>query len=197
VGRAGFIMDNLLAAGKARPMIIVMPNGSMPRATTQPATRPAQLPMADNRFTDELMNDVIPLVEKTFRVAVGAEHRALAGLSMGGGQTLRVLAARPEHFTHYAIWSAGVNRTPADNWAYGNSAFLAKAEALNRSIKLLHVTVGDKDFALAGSEALAKILADHKVVHKLQVTGGGHTWLNWRQYLHGLLPELFATTPAK
>src|SRR5262249_27630307 len=93
IGRAGVILDNLIAAGKARPMIVVMPNGSLPRPAVAPGAKldPAELAALQNRFTDELLKDVVPHVEKNFRVRPGPENRALAGLSMGGGQTTRVL----------------------------------------------------------------------------------------------------------
>src|SRR5581483_1057781 len=87
VGRAGFILDNLIAAGKAKPMLVVMPNGSLPRpANLTPGAPPAPGAMAalQDRFTNELLKDVVPFVEKHYRVKAGPENRALAGLSMGG-----------------------------------------------------------------------------------------------------------------
>jgi hypothetical protein len=69
--------------------------------------------------------------------------------------------------------------------------FLTDAESVNKTVKLLDVTVGDGDFALAGSKALSEVLKRHGVRHELKVTGGGHTWINWRQYLNDLAPRLF------
>jgi enterochelin esterase family protein len=117
IGRAGFIADNLIAAGKALPLVIVMPNGSLPRPANLPAFVPgttpspeaaAALAASQARFTSELMKDVVPFVEKTYRVRAEAKSRAIAGLSMGGGQTQRILAAHPDAFAYVAIWSAGV-----------------------------------------------------------------------------------------
>jgi enterochelin esterase family protein len=94
VGRAGFILDNLLEEKKARPMLVVMPNGSMPRPANLPPVRPGERPSpevlaalaaAQERFTNELLKDIIPFVEKNYRVLADREHRAIAGLSMGGG----------------------------------------------------------------------------------------------------------------
>src|SRR3954464_11547810 len=91
IGRAGFILDNLLAEGKARPMLGGMPNGSMPRPTNMPAVTPGTPPSPEaaaamaalqDRFTNELMKEVVPLVEKSFRVVADKDHRAIAGLSM-------------------------------------------------------------------------------------------------------------------
>jgi enterochelin esterase-like enzyme len=156
VGRAGFILDNLIAARKAKPMLVVMPNGSLPRP------------------------------------AGGApKRRALAGLSMGGGQTTRVLIRHPDQFAYVAIWSAGLFGGNADAFEKQNEAFFQDAEKVNKSVKHLAVTVGDKDFALTGSKALAGLLEKHKIKHELRITGGGHTWINWRQYLNELAPRLF------
>ena len=199
VGRAGFILDNLLADGKAKPMLVVMPNGSLPRPANMPAVTPGQTPSPEaaaalsalqDRFTNELMKEIVPHVEKNFRVLAGPENRAIAGLSMGGGQTLRVLTTHPDQFAHVAIWSAGLGRN-AQDWEKRNESFLAKADQVNKSIKLLDVTVGDKDFALNGSKTLSEILTKRGIRHKLQITGGGHTWINWRQYLRDLAPRLF------
>ena len=194
IGRAGFILDNLIAEKKARPMLVVMPNGSLPRpANVTPGAKldPAEMAALQDRFTNELLKDVVPFVETTYRVAPDADHRALAGLSMGGGQTTRVLVTNPDKFAYFAIWSAGLFGGNADVWERQNEAFLAGADRVNKGVKLLAITVGDKDFALAGSKALAGVLEKRGVRHKLTLTGGGHTWINWRQYLRDLAPTLF------
>jgi enterochelin esterase-like enzyme len=91
VGRAGFIIDNLLASKKAKPMIVVMPNGSMPRPAVVPgvAADPVAQRAAQQKFVDELLNNVIPYVEKNYRVIANRENRAIAGLSMGQAKRLR------------------------------------------------------------------------------------------------------------
>ncbi len=181
VGRAGFILDNLLAQKKARPMLIVMPNGSLPRT----------LAGAQDRFSRELVEEIIPDVEKRYRVLAGPEYRALAGLSMGGGQTLRVVTTHPDRFAYVAVWSAGLNRANAAAYVKRNAAFFEDAKKINKTVKLFSICVGDKDFALAGSKALAEVLKKHGIKHELHVSGGGHTWINWRHYLHELAPRLF------
>jgi enterochelin esterase family protein len=193
VGRAGFILDNLIAAKKARPMIVVMPNGSLPRPAGAGGAKldPAEMAALQERFTNELLKDVVPHVEKHFRVKTGPENRALAGLSMGGGQTTRVLISHPDQFGYVAIWSAGLlGRDPAA-FEKQNEAFLKNAADVNKSLKLLEITVGDKDATLAGSKALAEMFAKHGIKHELKITGGGHTWINWRQYLNELAQKLF------
>lgn len=200
IGRTGFILDNLLAERKARPMIVVMPNGSLPRPTNMPRFTPGATPSPDfraamealqNRFTNELMKDVVPFVERTYRVHTGRENRAIAGLSMGGGQTLRVFTSHPDQFAYVSIWSAGLFGGNAEEWAKQHSEFLSHAEKINSSVKLLSICVGDKDFALAGSKSLAEALEKHGLKHEVHISGGGHTWINWRNYLHELAPRLF------
>jgi enterochelin esterase family protein len=193
IGRAGFILDNLIAAKKAKPMIVVMPNGSLPRPAVAPGAKLDQAEMAaiQDRFTNELMKDVIPTVEKHFRVKPGADNRALAGLSMGGGQTTRVLTTHPDQFAYVGIWSAGLFGGDPAAFDKQNEVFLKNAAAVNKSVKLLEITVGDKDFALAGSKALSEVLTRNGIKNELRVTGGGHTWINWRHYLNELAPKLF------
>jgi len=200
IGRAGFILDNLLAAGKGRPMLVVMPNGSLPRPANLPLLAPgttpspevaAALAASQARFTSELMKDVIPFVEKTYRVRTDARSRAIAGLSMGGGQTQRILAANPDAFAYVAIWSAGVRPEGSEAFLKDAASFLAAPEKANQSLRLLSIRVGEKDFALPGTRNLSELLSKHKIEHKLEVNGGGHTWLNWRLYLSELLPLLF------
>jgi enterochelin esterase-like enzyme len=195
IGRAGFILDNLIATKKARPMIVVMPNGSLPRPPAAPGAPPdpAALAALQERFTNELMKDVMPFVEKNYRTLVGRDNRAIAGLSMGGGQTTRVITTHPYQFAYVAVWSAGVNPQTNADFEKRNAAFLASADKLNKQIKLFSVSVGDKDFALAGSKNLAELLKKNSIKHELNISGGGHTWINWRRYLNELAPRLFRT----
>ncbi len=198
IGRAGFILDNLLAAGKAKPMLVVMPNGSLPRPTNLPARTPGTTPSPEvaaamaafqNRFVSELMKEIVPFVEKNFRVLADRDHRALAGLSMGGGQTLQVVVSNPDQFAYVAVWSAGIGQNAGD-WETRNAAFLDNPK-INDWIKLFSISVGDKDFTLTGSKALAEVLTKHGIKNQLHISGGGHTWINWRHYLNDLAPLLF------
>ena len=201
IGRAGFILDNLLAENKAVPMIVVMPNGSLPRSSNMPP-RPArgETPSPEylaareahrDQFTVELLDEVIPVVERTYRVNLGPQNRCLAGLSMGGAQTLRVLTTNPDQFAYAGIWSAGLSGGNAEVWARRNERFLASAGLVNRTVKQLEIVVGDQDFAAEGSRALAELFQQHGIDHELRITSGGHTWINWRRYLRDLSKRLF------
>jgi enterochelin esterase family protein len=167
-------------------MIVVMPNG---RAGGGPANNRSGQEFAN--FEKNLIGDVIPYVEAHYSVQADREHRALAGLSMGGGQTTRVLTTHPDQFAYVAIWSAGLFGGDPAAYEKQNAAFFKDAERVNKSVKLLEISVGDKDFALNGSKALDELFTKHGIRHKLTVTGGGHTWINWRHYLNELAPKLF------
>lgn len=197
IGRAGFILDNLIAEKKAVPMIVVMPNGSLPRPANLPPAVPGAPPnpsvnaALQERFTSELLKDVAPFVEKNYRVLTGAGNRAIAGLSMGGGQTTRVITSNPDQFAYVGVWSAGVNPQISADFEQRAAAFLDNSARVNKQIKLFMITVGDKDFALPGSKNLSELLKKRGINHRFQLTGGGHTWLNWRRYLNDFAPMLF------
>ncbi len=108
-----------------------------------------------------------------------------------GGQTTRVVTANPDQFAYVAVWSAGVNPQISADFEKRAAAFLDNPDKINKQIKLFSISVGDKDFALAGSKNLAEILKKRSVKHDLQISGGGHTWINWRRYLNEFAPQLF------
>ena len=120
----------------------------------------------------------------------GAANRAIAGLSMGGGQTLRAVVAHSDQFAYVGVWSAGVGQNAAD-FEKRNAAFLEGADKVNRQVKLFSISVGDKDFTLDGSKSLSELLTKHGIKNELHVSGGGHTWINWRRYLNEIAPKLF------
>jgi enterochelin esterase family protein len=189
IGRAGFILDNLLADKKAKPMLVVMPNGSMPRPA-KPPEGPEAMAALRERFTNELLKDVIPFVEKNYRVTADSDHRAIAGLSMGGGQTLGVVTGHPDKFAYVGVWSAGLGQNAAD-FEKRAAPFLENADKVNKQVKLFSINVGEKDFALAGSKNLSELLKKHGIKNELHLSGGGHTWINWRHYLNEFAPQLF------
>jgi enterochelin esterase-like enzyme len=194
VGRAGFILDNLLAAKKAKPMIVVMPNGSMPRPAVVAgvAPDPTAQRAAQQRFVDELLNNVMPYVEKNYRVIANRENRAIAGLSMGAGQTLAVAPTHLDKFSYIGVWSGGVNAAATDDFLQRNAKFFESPEKTNKMVKVLWVAAGSNDtLAGPGTKHLAELLDAHGIKHEYHESEGGHTWINWRHYLNEYSQLLF------
>jgi len=198
IGRAGFIIDNLLAAKKVKPMIIVMPNGSIPRpANMVPgAQRTPQMAAAmsqfQQKFVDELLNNVVPYVEKNYRVLTSRDNRAIAGLSMGGGQTLATAPSNLDKFSYIGVFSSGVNQQTTEGFLQRNAAFFENPDKTNKMVKLFWIGCGEKDTgSLAGAKNLVAILKEKGIKHEFHETEGGHTWINWRHYLHDYAQLLF------
>jgi enterochelin esterase-like enzyme len=181
IGRANFILDNLVAAKQAKPMIVVMPNGSMPRRSEQQSNQP-------DLFSQELLHNIMPYVEQHYRTIANRESRAIAGLSMGGGQTLRVAPSNIDKFAYIGVFSAGMrSEAPADF-----QAFLSNADATNKLVKLFWIGVGEKDqLTNASAKNLAEILHSHGIKNEFHESPGAHTWINWRQYLDSFAQLLF------
>lgn len=127
----------------------------------------------------------MPFVEKTFRVLPGPANRALGGLSMGGGQTIQIGFANPDLFHSLVIMSAGSNNADMTYPDFFNAA------VTNKKIKLLWISVGKDDFALANARALAEALEAKKVRHTFRVTEGRHEWVIWRHHLNEVAPLMF------
>ncbi len=180
VGRANLIADNLLAAGRARPMIIVMPYGHTPSITSD-RNRPRNW----KSFEADLTGDVIPFVEQNYRVCGDPGHRAIAGLSMGGGQSLRVGLGHPEMFGWVVAFSSSA---PSGEELDG---LLAKPDALNEKLGLLWIGCGRKDFLLEANQRFLAALEAKAIRHTAHITDGAHEWRLWRRYLNEVLPLLF------
>ena len=184
-GHAHYILDNLIAAGKAKPMIIVMPFGHTP-------DRPGTDMLANTDFGDDLIKDLMPLVEKNFRTIRSARGRAMAGLSMGGSHTLRFGLTHPELFHYIGIFSMGLgmnnNMEEVKRYETANAAALQHGA---KELKLVYYAMGKDDF-LYGTVAPTRAMLDRAgIQHVYNETGGGHTWINWRRYLNDFAPRLF------
>jgi enterochelin esterase family protein len=168
-------------------MLIVMPFGH-PQAShlSGAATPPGAKPSA---FADDLLDQIIPTVEKTFRVSAKPDDRALAGLSMGGGQTVSIGFTHLDKFHSIGVFSAGANGNNDPVKQFPD--LLADPAATNRKMKVIWICAGDKDFALAGAQNLDKILTEHNVKHSFTTTAGVHEWKVWRYSLDEFAPLLF------
>lgn len=190
VGRAGFILDNLIAAGKAKPMIVVMPNGSMPMPPSTGMPNPQAMSNMRALFADEFLKEIMPMVEKTYRTLPNAENRALAGLSMGGFQTLDVTLTRPELFNYVGVFSSGFFGPSIDE-AETKYAKALSDPNFNKGKKLFWIGIGKDDFVMDANKKTLALLDKHQIKYQYKETAGGHTWINWRQYLNEYVPMLF------
>jgi enterochelin esterase-like enzyme len=189
VGRAGFIIDNLIADKKAKPMIVVMPAGHTSAAGFNPG-RAGELAPRDE-FQEDFLTDLMPYVEKNYRTLNDRPHRAIAGLSMGGGQTLNAAFTHLDRFAYVGVFSSGVlvSGGMAD-WEKAHAAMLNDA-ALKKGLKTLWFSTGSDDFLLETSKSTVEMLKKHGFDAIFQESTGAHTWINWRNYLNEFAQRLF------
>lgn len=184
IGLAHRILDALIASGKARPMIVVMPNGHTPdRAEVQP--------MNNTDFGDDLLKTLVPLVDGRYRTLAQAKQRAMVGLSMGGMHTLNFGLPRPDVFGAVGVFSMGAGvGGPAslDDYRQRHAAGLKQRAEQGG---LVFYAYGKTDFIYALAAPTRQLLDEFKIRHTWYETDGGHTWANWRHYLAEIAPQLF------
>jgi len=185
-GRANIILDTLINSGKAKPMIVVMTDGHVADIND-----PAQRSKNTALYGEDLTGSVMPLVEARYRIDARRERRALAGLSMGGGQTLNVGLKNLDKFSQLGVFSMGVAAAAQETFLKDHAAVLDDAGATNKKLKLFWIACGDKDFLFASATNLHQLLEKKGITHKWTVSSGGHTWINWRLYLRDFAPLLF------
>lgn len=185
VGRAGFILDNLIAKGEANPMIVVMPHGHTgPFVMGQDG-----LPLEE--FVNEFNTDIKPYIESHYPVLTDRANTAIAGLSMGGAQTLEIAFGDLAEYSRVGVYSSGVfGITDSNAWETQHQAALDNA-ALKEGLDLVWFGIGSEDFLLETSKGTVAMLEKHGFDVTYVETGGGHTWINWREYLHTFAPQLF------
>jgi enterochelin esterase-like enzyme len=192
VGRAGFILDNLLAAGKVKPMVVVMPAGHTSASTSMGGLMRGRdgggAPQRDEFFED-FVNDVMPYAEKNYRVLTDRPHRAIAGLSMGGAQTLNVAFAQLDKFAYIGVFSSGIF-AGTDAWEQSHLTALDDAN-LKKGLKLIWFSTGVHDSLISNSRSTVDMLKKHGFRVTFKESEGAHTWINWRAYLIEFAPELF------
>jgi enterochelin esterase family protein len=217
VGRAGFVLDNLIATKKAKPMIVVMPAGHQPGTGGGPGgppaagTTPPQTPTV-SPFTDEFISDMMPYVEKHYRTINDRQHRAIAGLSMGGSQTMDIAFHHLDKFQDIGVFSSGASLgggrrgpaapgapTPATppvaqparpDWEATHLADLDNA-SLKKGTKLIWLSTGVDDNLITSTKATVELLKKHGFEPVFKESPGAHSWFNWRNYLIEFTPLLF------
>jgi enterochelin esterase-like enzyme len=186
LGQAHVIADNLLADGKAVPMIIVMTDGHVPVKDVEGEDPPARRARASTAYERDLLDLVMPLVEAEYRVKTDRESRAIAGLSMGGGQSLGVGLRNIDRFA----WIGGFS-SATRGWEKGVPGMKADAAACNEKLRLLWIAIGKDDFLLKDNQSFIAWLKESGIKHYYAETEGGHAWGVWRRYLGEFLPLLF------
>jgi enterochelin esterase family protein len=192
-GRANLILDNLIADGKARPMIVVMPFGHLEQ-TTALALPDVGVPPVSRTFSDDLLGDIMPAVQERFRVSRSADERAIAGLSMGGAQALEIGLSRPDLFHWIAGFSSAVYVPAYSSFpVQGRIASLSIADAatMNKAIKLLWVACGKQDGLLMNSRLFVNTLEARGLHPTFITTEGAHEWGVWRRNLTDLAQQVF------
>jgi enterochelin esterase family protein len=212
IGRANLILDNLIAGKKAKPMVVVMPLGHTIQSFWTGPARTVVDPVADTMargasldeiiatmmsgdgkgglspFARDLVEDVMPMIESSFKVSRRADDRAIAGLSMGGGQTINLAFAKPE------LWRYVVLMSPAASGRVGQyyGAILKNPDTVNKQFKLFWLGVGKDDTLTGpGDKDFAAALKAAGVKHDFVLSEGRHEWTVWRHYLNDVAPKLF------
>jgi enterochelin esterase-like enzyme len=176
VGRAGFIMDNLLSEGKCQKMVVVMPDGGI-----------------DTRvFAQDLGNEIIPYIESNYRVLNDADHRAIAGLSMGGLETMDSFMAYPDKFAYINVMSSGWFANSKEMFETGDKRLAEIAPTLKKSVKYLIFTQGGpEDIAYKNCKEMLKVFDKNGIKYEFSEMPGGHSWIVWRNDLKNFAAKLF------
>lgn len=215
VGRANFIFDNLIATNKAKPMIVVMPAGHTTTAPTGRGAAAPGTPPARDEFIADFTTDIMTYVEKHYRVIPDRAHRAIAGLSMGGSQTLNIGIPNLDKFAYVGVYSSGLlgARRPAPapaaaasgaspaaapapsapfgaDWEQQNLAMLDNA-SMKKGLKLFWFGTGVEDSLMPTTKSTVELFSKHGFTPAFKESPGGHTWINWRNYLVEFTPQLF------
>jgi enterochelin esterase family protein len=200
LGRAAQILDNLIAQGKAKPMIMVMPNGNggqqavpgeYPNSMYKPSFMNERT--MDGAIEAAFVKDVVGYVDSHYRTIADKQHRAIAGLSMGGFHSLWISANNPETFDFVGLFSAAISReNPQGEYAYIYQDLDKKLTAqFKKAPKLYYIAIGDKDFLFNDNVNYRSKLDAKGVKYEYWETDGGHEWRNWRKYLNAFLQKLF------
>jgi len=180
IGRANLIMDNLIAGNKAKPFIIVMPYGHTP------ASPPVMRSIGRyDAYEKDMVEDIIPYVRNCYRVSSEQKDRAVAGLSMGGGQSLTIGLGNLDLFGWVGAFSSAIPEEPK------LGKLLAEPESINKKLELLWIGCGRKDFLFEANQKFLERLKTEKIKHVGHITEGAHEWRIWRNYLNELAPLLF------
>lgn len=197
LGRTSQILDNLIAQGKAKPMIVVMPNGNFsqeaaPGESSQGFYKPNfQLPNTMEGSMESSFPDIIQFIENNYRVKASKEHRAIAGLSMGGFHSLHISRYYPDMFDYVGLFSPAINPLGKTELPVYNNIEETLRKQKENEPELYWIAIGKTDFLYKSVEEFRKTLDEIDMDYEYLETEGGHTWTNWRDYLVEFTPLLF------
>ncbi|WP_339879515.1 alpha/beta hydrolase-fold protein [uncultured Algoriphagus sp.] len=197
LGRTAQIMDNLIAQGKAKPMIVVMPNGNViqdaaPGEGNEGMYKPAfMIPKTMDGTYEGSFKDIIKFVETNYQVKADKAHRAIAGLSMGGYHTMHISRYYPNTFDYMGLFSAAIMpREDATSNVYSDIDGTLKTQ-MDNGYKLYWIAIGKTDFLYDANKENRAKLDDMGMPYEYVESEGGHIWRNWRVYLTQFAPQLF------
>lgn len=198
-GRTAQILDNLIAQGKAQPMIVVMTNGNIsqhaaPGEGPEPMVSPNMaLPKTMEGTFETCFPEIVKFVDKTFRTKANKKNRAIAGLSMGGFHSCHISKQYPNLFNYVGLFSAAISKEqPGDTEIYKNfDEKLATQFSTKNRPALYYIAIGKTDFLYKDNQNLRAKLDQNKFPYVYVETEGGHIWRNWRHYLADFAPRLF------
>ena len=189
IGRANLILDNLIAQGKAVPMIVVAQLGygmKNPNYSLDPMFKPETQLQCGEALEKSLMEEIVPEVTRTYHVANDRSKHAIAGLSMGGGQSLSIGFNHLDYYAYIASFSGAISMIDDQE-----ATFEHLNELRHKPLKLFWIAIGKDDFLIEENRKFHEMLITKNIKHTYIETAGGHTWPNWRQYLTELAPQLF------
>ncbi|MBN2320365.1 MAG: esterase family protein, partial [Acidobacteria bacterium] len=195
-GKANLILDNLIAEKKAVPMILVMDNGYASRPRSTDGSGGGRSARDNSSFEDVMINEIIPMIDAHYRTLSDREHRAMAGLSMGANQTIRITMNNLDTFSHIGAFSGTSNypgSAPLDPETFSNGQF-KDGDTLNKQIKLFLLGLGTKEpDPFPGSVGAFKAMLDKTGMNYVyyESAGTAHEWLTWRRSLYQFAPLLF------
>ena len=194
-GKMDFILDNLIAEGKATPMIVVMERGYA-TDPTKPVSISANTPgnMTSNVFPDVLVKEVIPMIDKTFRTLADRDNRAMAGLSMGGFQTFQTTMTNLDKFAYIGGFSGAGRLQPGSDIKQLYDGVLADANAFNKKVKVVYVSIGTKEpeRMYTGVKGFHEALEKAGIKHVYyESPGTSHEWQTWRRSLNQYASLIF------
>jgi enterochelin esterase-like enzyme len=189
-GRVNLILDNLIAAGKAKPMLVVLDTGYATKPGATPVQGPTGNPTIPNAFEDVVVTDLIPTIDAHYRTVANRDNRAMAGLSMGGGQTLQITSNHLDLFAWIGSFSAPIRNFDIKTSMNGT---LADAAAFNKRVRLLWFGAGTGEETFhKGAMQVHTALDSAGIKHVFfESKGTSHEWQTWRRSLNDFAPRLF------